>query len=259
MIKKILSLVCATIMLFCVACNKNKTSEKESVALSDVEQFLQVVQKVEDAQSFYCIAEGQTKSLGVKQQISARRYVNGDTMFKESISYSKLVKVATQVYVANGKYLIRESHKVNSITSVLWQGHVTDIGQEEYNNRYGSVILGLNNFIINKDVITSLTLTESENGKVFVVNLNVDTATKNMVKEMKTNASSKSEPTFSVVKFTVTTNSSLEVVSVRYESVYKVEIAVLGNVECEEDMTEYFYGFNQTNAFDEQSFFEKYL
>ena len=236
MIKKFLSLVCAIIMFCLVACKSNKIDKSESVVLSDVALFLQVVQSVEDAESFYCVAEGYTKSLGIKQQISARRYVVGDSMFKESISYSKLVKVATQVYVKNGKYLVRESEDINSITSVTWQDYASDLGCEEYLSRYGAVILGLNNYIMTADTIDEISVASSQDGKVFTAILNVETATKNIVKEMKTNAGSKDEPVFKSAKLTLTTNSSLEVVSVRYECVYDVKIVVLGKVECEEDI-----------------------
>ena len=180
-------------------------------------------------------------------------------MFKESISSSSIVKVATQVYVANGKYLVRGNKKVTSVSSVAWSTSATDIGKDEYLKRYGSVILGLNNYILNDDTIDGIELTKESDKYIFVINANVEKATKNIVKEMKTNANSKSEPVFSVAKLTITTDSSLNVISVKYECVYKVEVAVLGKVECTENMTEYYYGFNQTTTFPEEGFFNQFL
>lgn len=259
MLKKIILALCILVTTFCTACNQSVVEVPESSTESDMEIFLKVVDKVNSAESFYTVTEGKTKTLCINQQISARRYVIGDTMFKESISYSGIIKLATQVYVKGDKYLVRESEKVSSISSVVWKDTATDIGKEEYLSRYGSVILGLNNYVLNENTIDGLTLVRENERLVFTVNANVETSTIYMVKEMKTSANSSKEPIFSTVKLTVTTDSSLNVISVRYECLYKIDIAILGKVDCEEDMTEYFYGFNQTTEFPEKSFFTQFL
>ena len=258
MVKKFIAIFCITVLTVFSACSKNKESVKESVEVSDLSLFLQVVQGVEEADSFYTVAEGCTKSVGVKQKISARRYVIGDTLFKESISYSGIVKVANQTYVSSGKYLLRESKKVSSVSDVEWEDTATDLGESEYLSRYGSVILGLNNYILNEQTVTGISLTKGDVYE-FVVTADVVESTKHIVKEMRTNANSKEDPIFTSVKMTVKTTKSLEVISVKYECSYKIKIAVLGKVECSEDMTEYFYGFNQTESFGEQSFFNSFL
>ena len=257
MLKRILIILLSlTLGTLCSCSKKSNVESLPPATKSDMEMLMQVIKGVEDADSFYTVAEGQTTSLGIKQKISARRYVIGNSVFKESISYSSLVKVANQTYVSNGKYLLRTSKKVSSLTCVEWSNNVTDIGKDEYFKRYGAVITGLNNYVLTEQTITGVEVTENECGYVFVLTADVVSSTVNIVKEMKTNAGSKDYPTFSAVKITLTADKNLRVISAHYECAYTVKIAVLGEVDCEEDVTEYFYGFNQTTTFDEKEIFE---
>jgi hypothetical protein len=224
---------------------------------TDMQKLLMVIEKVETSQSFYSIASGETKSLGITQTISAKRYRIGEILFKESVSYSFLVKTAMQTLVLGGKYLVRESDKISSLTEIKWSQTASDIGKEEYLARYGSVCVGLNNYILNEQTVTNLQVQKTDCGYVFTVIADPNTSTVNMVKEMKTNADSSDYPTFSCVKITIVTDLELLVISARYQCAYKVSI--LGGVNCEEDMTEKFYGFNQTESYPEEDFFNKYL
>lgn len=271
--KKLVCLICTFIMVVCVSCSQSgplggeESSERDSLLLgiieeeselSELELFLRVVKLAEEAQSFYTVTEGRVETLGIIQEIRAERYVSGDKMFKQSVSCSAFVKVATQVLVANGKYLIREGKKISGVNQVEWDDFAIDVGQTEYLNRYGSVTLGLNNYLLTEQTVTSISLVK-QNGYRFTVALDVNTATVNMVKEMKTNAGSKEEPSFASIKMTVETDDSLQVVSVRYESVYTVKVAFFGEVECSEDMTESYYAFGEELEFPESEFFDRYV
>ena len=290
MFRKIIAIACALLLTLCTACMDNSiesesttSQSKETQSLkesqgsegqsqgeisseqnsdsqetSDLQKLLRVIKNVEEANSFYTVAEGVTKSLGVNQKISAKRYVIGNLMFKESVSYSKLVKVANQTLATSNKYLVRESKKIYSCEEVVWDDSVTEISQEEYLNRYGSVIYGFNNYLISEQTVLSVTLTYGSDYE-FVVTLDPLTATKNIVKEMKTNAGSSEEPTFKSIKMTVKADLSLQVLSVKYECEYSVKIPILGAMDCVEDMTEYYYGFNQTKSYPQEEIFSNYL
>ena len=236
----------------------NTTQSLDSEEDNALQMFLQAIQNVEDADSFYTKTEGFTKSLGVTQEISAKRYVIGELMFKESVSYSKLVKTATQVLVANGKYLVRGKERVSSVNEVEWKNEASEITEDEYLSRYGSVIFGFSNYVINEQTITSVDLTKTDCYE-FSITLDLHLSTVYMTKEMKTNAHSENYPTFTDIKVTVKTDLSLQVISVRYECKYNIKMPLLGEMDCEEDTTEYFYSFNQTSSFPEQEFFSLYV
>ena len=237
--------------------NESKTEDGVDVdSLTDMQKLLKVIEKVETSQSFYSISSGETKSCGIRQNISAKRYRIGKTLFKESVSYSFLVKTAIQTLVSGGKYLVRESEKISSLTEIRWSQTATDVGKTEYLARYGSVCIGLNNYILNGQTVTYLQAQKTDCGYVFTVIADPNTSTVNMVKEMKTNADSSDYPTFSSVKITIETDFELLVISARYQCAY--EVSLLGGVKCEEDMTEKFYGFNQTDTYPEEDFFTKY-
>ena len=220
----------------------NTTQSLDSEEDNALQMFLQAIQNVEDADSFYTKTEGFTKSLGVTQEISAKRYVIGELMFKESVSYSKLVKTATQVLVANGKYLVRGKERVSSVNEVEWKNEASEITEDEYLSRYGSVIFGFSNYVINEQTITSVDLTKTDCYE-FSITLDLHLSTVYMTKEMKTNAHSENYPTFTDIKVTVKTDLSLQVISVRYECKYNIKMPLLGEMDCEEDTTEYFYSF----------------
>ncbi len=238
--------------------SESQTGEVVEVdRLTDMQKLLRVIEKVENSQSFCAISSGETKSLGITQNISAKRYRIGDILFKESVSYSLLVKTAIQTLVCGGKYLVRKSEKISSLTEICWKQSAIDIGKDEYLERYGSVCTGFNNYILNEQTVTDLQVRKTDCGYVFTFIADPNTSTVNIVKEMKTNANSSDYPIFSNVKITIVTDFSLLVKSARYQCAY--EVSLLGGINCEEDMTEKFYCFNQTNTYPEEEFFSKYL
>jgi len=263
--KRVLILLILSVFTCFLACANNgmqSTGDSEKIennTQSAKEMLFEVIEKTENAESFYTVSEGETKSFGITQTISAKRVVIGENVFKQSVSCSALVKTAEQTYVKDGKYLLRKGEEVKSVSKVTWKNCVTEIDKEEYLERYGAVITGLNNYVLNEQTVLSVEKEDTEKGYLLKVTADSVGSTVNIVKEMKTNANSTEFPTFESVYMELSVDKNLQVISVTYKGKYKVKIAVLGEVDCEENMTETFYGIDQTTSFDEEEFFNSYL
>ena len=260
--RQIISLLLAFVCFFTISCKakSNANSIDENYIASNENReakqtLFKVIENIDKLESFYTVTTGESKSLGITQKISASRYVVGQTVFKQSVSYSGFVKTAIQTCVIDGKYFVRQSKKIRSLNKVEWQNFATDVGELTFLNQFGDVCYQLNNYVLTEQTVIAVIKEEFQDGYLLKVSADSTLSTVNIVKEMKTNSNSENLPIFESVYMEIFVDGQLNVKKITYKGKYKVKIAILGELDCQENVEEVFYGFNQTTTFPEKEFF----
>ena len=209
------------------------------------------------AGSFRTETRGETSTVGISNAIASRRIVVGDTVFKESRSYSFFVKLGVQTYVKQNNYLIRDKKSMSSIDDVVWNDTVDSISAAEYESKYGMVQGGVCGYILNDDSITSANFVLAD-GDIYTFNyvLDNDIATYYMKREMAVSAGVKNLPVFDHIILTVKMDKNWYIRSIDYDAQYKVD--KLGGVTCNEKLTETFYDIGKVSGIEESEFFEQF-
>ena len=73
--------------------------------------------QLQQAGSFNAVASGSSKSMGIEQQVLSSRTVVGEDVFKQSASFSSLVKFGQQRFVYQGNYLLRNHSRSTELTT----------------------------------------------------------------------------------------------------------------------------------------------
>ena len=212
---------------------------------------------LEKAGSFRTETVGKSTSMEIfSNEVYARRIVCRGEVFKESKSYSAFVKLATQTFVYNGNYLLREKKSMSSISEVVWKDEIEDIGQDEYLSRYGIVPGGVCAYVLNDDSILSASLIKkSDDGYTFKYELDNDVATYYIKREMKCSASLDNLPVFEKISVTVTMDKEWKIISINYDGIYRVDKFLGITSTCNETLTEKFYDIGTVTDYPERALF----
>lgn len=214
--------------------------------------------QLQQAGSFNAVASGSSKSMGIEQQVLSSRTVVGEDVFKQSASFSSLVKFGQQRFVYQGNYLLRNHSKVNRIDNIEWQNTASRITRESFLEMFGYIPTSLSAYVLNDKTITDAQFVEEKDG-LFTFQYTLDTtiAPYYLLYEMRTSAGTKAFPEFLKAQLLVTMDSNWQVVSITTDCQYKV--AMLGGITCTESLTETFSDIGEVNQLPHFEFFEQYF
>ena len=113
---KLLTIILVAMISLSTACSpieeSSKTGKEENQSESRIEEIdgvqmlLDAKAKLEALDGFYTVTEGATVSVGISQSILAKRIVSEGAVFKQSVSYSFMIKTASQTLAKDGKYFL---------------------------------------------------------------------------------------------------------------------------------------------------------
>ncbi|MBO4323274.1 MAG: hypothetical protein J5836_01285 [Clostridia bacterium] len=233
----------------------NAEEDKTAADYSAKENLYIAASKLASAGGFRAETEGESRSLaGITNAVRTRRIVLNGVVFKESRSYSSLVKLASQTYVSGENYLVRDKKSMSSIDSVVWKDEVTRLTRSEFLNNYGLVQDGISSYVLNDDTILSAEKI-SEEGGVFTFKYSLDTikATEKIKYEMVYSAGASSFPEFKYAEMTVKMTADWTVKSIHYDSEYVITKII--KATCTESLTETFYDIGKVTEIAESEFF----
>ncbi|MCH5184104.1 MAG: hypothetical protein J1E00_08010 [Oscillospiraceae bacterium] len=228
-----------------------------------MDALLRCVQATEEASSFSAVLEGscstQVLFLSYTQKVRSERTVTAEAMFSQSVSVSSLVRVGVQQYFHGNTVLVRTGD-VHDLDSVDWSQNATAVSPETYRDSYGNPPRSLSNYLINRETVLSVRIESASKDEICVVcELDPVKSTVEYAKQVKTNGGLDELPVFSSVTLTVTMDGSYRPRRVRYQEVYDISIAILGETTCKTDYTETFSDFDAVTSVPERSFFEPFL
>lgn len=216
---------------------------------NDANYNLYVAQQVlSDFGSFEAVSNGTTHTV-VEQAIYARRAVSGESFYKESISYSAFAKPADRRFATGDIYLYRSGVSDKSGNTAEWNASPKALTKSGFDDRYGSVCLGLSPYILRDETIKDSRFVEyhADTGLYeFEYDLVTDVTSGNyatyfMLKEMKTNSGAANYSEIHRVTLNVFMDKDWVVDKIVSNSAYKVPL--FGGQECTEDMVETFGNF----------------
>lgn len=216
---------------------------------NDANYNLYVAQQVlSDFGSFEAVSNGTTHTV-VEQAIYARRAVSGESFYKESISYSAFAKPADRRFATGDIYLYRSGVSDKSGNTADWNASPKALTKSGFDDRYGSVCLGLSPYILRDETIKDSRFVEyhADTGLYeFEYDLVTDVTSGNyatyfMLKEMKTNSGAANYSEIHCVTLNVFMDKDWVVDKIVSNSAYKVPL--FGGQECTEDMVETFGNF----------------
>ena len=216
---------------------------------NDANYNLYVAQQVlSDFGSFEAVSNGTTHTV-VEQAIYARRAVSGESFYKESISYSAFAKPADRRFATGDIYLYRSGVSDKSGNTADWNASPKALTKSGFDDRYGSVCLGLSPYILRDETIKDSRFVEyhADTGLYeFEYDLVTDVTSGNyatyfMLKEMKTNSGTANYSEIHRVTLNVFMDKDWVVDKIVSNSAYKVPL--FGGQECTEDMVETFGNF----------------
>lgn len=184
--------------------------------------------------------------INYEQTVSNKRTVNGNDVFSEAISLSSLKKVGEQKYFTGREdVLVRKADSL-SAQSVTWSDSAYRLSWEEFYGAYGFDPRALTSFIVNEQtVISEESLDNGEGNYTFRYVLTPESAS-NYCREVKVMSGASDYPVFSSVVLTLTVDSLWRPLVLERETVYQVNIPVIGKAECHEHLTEVFSDFSKT-------------
>lgn len=216
---------------------------------NDANYNLYVAQQVlSDFGSFEAVSNGTTHTV-VEQSIYARRAVSGESFYKESISYSAFAKPADRRFATGDIYLYRSGVSDKSGNTADWNASPKALTKSGFDDRYGSVCLGLSPYILRDETIKDSRFVEyhADTGLYeFEYDLVTDVTSGNyatyfMLKEMKMNSGAANYSEIHRVTLNVFMDKDWVVDKIVSNSAYKVPL--FGGQECTEDMVETFGNF----------------
>ena len=216
---------------------------------NDANYNLYVAQQVlSDFGSFEAVSNGTTHTV-VEQAIYARRAVSGESFYKESISYSAFAKPADRRFATGDIYLYRSGVSDKSGNTADWNASPKALTKSGFDDRYGSVCLGLSPYILRDETIKDSRFVEyhADTGLYeFEYDLVTDVTSGNyatyfMLKEMKMNSGAANYSEIHRVTLNVFMDKDWVVDKIVSNSAYKVPL--FGGQECTEDMVETFGNF----------------
>lgn len=210
------------------------------------------------AGGFRSSTEGSAISLGITQSVSALRTVSKGNVFKQSTSHSALVKFGEQLFVWGENYLSRSAQKVTSTSEVTWQNTAVKHSAQAWAEKIGYRNDGLSGYILNDQTITEAELV-SQQGEYYTFRyvLDCNTATCNVLYEMRNNSGMDGFATFLKAELTVVMDKNFIVQTLSTDCEYKVPM--LGGINCKENLTETFFDVGYDGELPEQQFFMQFM
>ncbi len=210
------------------------------------------------AGGFRSSTEGSAISLGITQSVSALRTVSKGNVFKQSTSHSALVKFGEQLFVWGENYLSRSAQKVTSTSEVTWQNTAVKHSAQAWAEKIGYRNDGLSGYILNDQTITEAELV-SQQGEYYTFRyvLDCQTATCNVLYEMRNNSGMDGFATFLKAELTVVMDKNFIVQTLSTDCEYKVPM--LGGINCKENLTETFFDVGYDGELPEQQFFMQFM
>ena len=212
---------------------------------------------LKDAGSFVGKTTGTSVSLGINQDIYASRTVLGNNVFKESYSFG-VKKVGMQFYVSGKNYVMRDTSSLAAVDSPNWDSSTPyKISEETFLGKFGGKPLGICNYIIKDETVTSAQYMGVEDGlHVFRYDFDVKTATPKMLLEMKT--MSGMDSTFTRAAIIVYMDNDWVVKKTTTDCEYVVSYGML-TPTCTESLTETFSALGEGNELPHGDVFGPYL
>ena len=196
--------------------------------------------------------------VSVSQKVKANRVVNGNEIYKESLSHSSFKGVGVRTYINGHNFVVRDASKVNSVDSVSWKSWANRVSEESFVARYGHFSNSITAYVLTDETILSSEFLGEENGIYsYKYNLHPVKATGKISLEMRTMAGTASMPIFERVSLTIRMDENWRVTETLTDCVYEVDM--LGGVTCRENVKEVFSGYGQNNPIPDADFFKGYL
>jgi len=204
---------------------------------------------------------GASTSMGVSQGVASERTVVGKNAFKQSTSFSSLVKFGEQLYVWEENYLSRRADKVNALDSATWKNTAKKYTKDGWFDKIGYRCNELTGYILNDDTIIDAALEKEENGiYTFRYALDIEKSPYYLLHEMRNNAGTDTFAQFVKAEIVVTMDKDWIVKTLTTDCEYKVTLnSVLQNVLCTESLTETFYDIGYNGDLPYKDFFEKFF
>lgn len=204
---------------------------------------------------------GASVSMGVTQEVASERTVVGKNVFKQSTSFSSLVKFGEQLFVWDENYLSRRADKVSSLTSATWKTTAKKYSKDGWFDKIGYRCNELTGYILNDDTIVDAKLEKEENGiYTFRYVLDIEKAPYYVLHEMRNNAGTDTFAKFEKAEIIVTMDKDWIVKTLTTDCEYKVTLnSVLQNMLCTESLTETFYDIGYNGELPYKDFFEKFF
>ena len=238
---------------------KQKPSDGSTPAdHSPADNFAYALYDLLEAGSFVSESSGQTVSLGVEQNVKAVRYVNGDEVFKRSLSHSTFKSVGVEMFVSGKNYVLRDATSLKSVDEVTWEEDPYRVTEETFISKFGGVPNGITAYVLTENTILSSEFLGEENG-IYAYRYILDNAlaTTKIRLEMRTMAGTKTLPNFEEVALTVYMDGNWRVQKTETACVYKVDM--LGGVTCKESLTEVFSAIGEGKEIPDADVFRPYL
>ena len=225
---------------------------------SPADNFAYALYDLMEAGSFVGESSGQTVSLGVEQNVKAIRYVNGDEVFKRSLSHSAFKSVGVEMFVSGKNYILRDATSLKSVDEVTWGADPYRVSEETFNSKFGGVPNGITAYVLTENSIVSAEFLGEENG-IYAYRYVLDNAlaTTKIRLEMRTMAGTKTLPNFEEVALTVYMDANWRIQKTETACVYKVDM--LGGVTCKESLTEVFSAIGEGKEIPDADIFRPYL
>jgi len=217
---------------------------------------------LDNADSFTASSSGDTVTtvavMQVSQKIKAYRIVNGDEVFKESLSHSQFKGVGVRSFIKNGNYVLQDATSVTSIDNVVWSDKANKVSEDSYIAKYGYVPNGITAYLFSDETILESEYLGVENGIYsFRYTLDNEKAPAKLALEMRTMAGTASLPIFERISLTIRMDQNWQVTQTVTDCTYKVDM--LGGVTCTEAVTENFTDFNKGVEIPNAEFYRGYL
>lgn len=194
------------------------------------------------------------------QNISASKTIKDGSATQQSVSESSLLSTGQQRTFQDGAILIRNARKVKSMSDIEWEDDFTAVSKDTYSQNYGRTPFALTNYVVDKTtIIKSKTLNSGEGQFKFEYELKPDESTVYYKRQMKTEGGASDYPTFHSVKVTVTMDKQWRPLVIHYSENYDINIAVVGNVTCQGEITETFSDFGQVKALPNQDLVDEFI
>ncbi len=171
------------------------------------------------------ITTGDVKSnagVNVTQQVYNTRIVNQDYMYQEAISYSSLVKVATQKFYNSEKVFIKNGNP-KSLNEINWNNNVSPVTYEYIYTNYGFSPDQLNSYYYAEEsILNSSSMEEIDGNYVLHVDLN-EIGAINSRREVVTMGGALDNPNYTMIHADIKITPDWKVLSIDVNENYSIK------------------------------------
>ena len=190
----------------------------------------------------------------VNQNIKAHRIIDGDTIYKESLSHSSFKGVGVISYISGENFVIHDASSISSINNVAWKETASTVSEDSYIDKFGHYSNSITAYVFTEEtILSSEYLGEKDGVYSFKYVLDTEKATGKMALEMRTMAGTSSLPIFDYVSMTFHMDENWRILETQTDCTYKVDM--LGGVTCNESLREVFE-YEQPSTIPNVEFYE---